>query len=385
MLQNKITIFRLLGFNVKIDFSWIFIAILVTWSLTMAFSQYYPEMPLSQHLLMGIGGALGLFISIILHELSHAIVARKYGLPISDITLFIFGGVAEMKEEPNDPKVEFWMALAGPAASFAIGLVCGIIFLVSQAMNGHVMVVSIFGYLTGINLILLIFNLIPAYPTDGGRVLRAVLWKWKGDIRQATRISSTFGSMFGILLIFLGVFSIISGNFIGGMWWCLIGFFLNQAAQMSYKQVLFRKSLKGETVEQFMHTQPVTVDPNMSIQDLVDNYIYKYHYDMYPVRLDDKITGLVTMQGVKEVEKENWPHRYVKDIAQPLTEQNTIAPNMDAVKAFDKIHKSGQTRFLVMDGNDLKGILTLKDLMKFLSIKLELEAEEEIPAMAMNQ
>jgi Zn-dependent protease len=274
---KRINLFKLLGFEVRIDLSWIIIVVLIIWSLSVGLFPYqYKNLSKQTYWLMGALGALGLFLSIIFHEFAHSLVARRFGMPMKGITLFIFGGVAEMGEEPPSAKAEFMMAIVGPLSSIMIGLILyGISALGTQSrwpdpVNG------VLRYLAMINGILAGFNLLPAFPLDGGRVLRSILWGVKRNLRWATRISSQIGSAFSFLLIILAVFQLFRGNFIGAMWWFLIGMFLRGAAKMSYQQLLTRNALEGEPVSRFMRSDPITVPPSITVQQLVEDYIYLY-------------------------------------------------------------------------------------------------------------
>ena len=374
MFGNRIKLFKLLGFEVRVDWSWIIIAILIAWSLsTGLFPFHYKNLSTGTYWVMGIVGAVGLFLSIIAHEFCHSIVARNYGMRMKGITLFIFGGVAEMGDEPPHPKAEFMMAGAGPLSSILIALIFYAVFRVGKAgfpgpINGVV------GYLAWINGILAGFNLLPAFPLDGGRMLRAALWHWKDDLRWATRVSSNIGSAFGILLIVLGVLNILNGNFIGGMWWFLIGMFLRGAAQASYQQLVTRRALEGERVKRFMKPDPVTVAPSTSLDTLVEDYIYKYHYKMFPVVKDgNKLIGCVTTNQVRETPREAWTKKTVGESLQPCSEENVVRPDDDAVKAMSVMRRSGNSRLMVAEGNHLVGVIALKDMLQFLSLKVDLD------------
>jgi Zn-dependent protease/CBS domain-containing protein len=375
MFGNRIKLFKLLGFEVRVDWSWIIIAILIAWSLSKGlFPSYYKNLSPQTYWWMGIIGTAGLFLSIIAHEFSHSLVARKYGLPMKGITLFIFGGVAEMEEEPASARVEFMMAIAGPLSSILIALIfygihaAGKQAGLAQPINGVV------GYLAMINGILALFNLLPAFPLDGGRVLRSILWGVKKNLRWATYISSRIGSGFGILLIVLGVIQVFRGNFIGGMWWFLIGMFLQGAAKASYQQLLTRRALEGEPVRRFMKTDAVTVPPSISLEQLVEDYIYKYHFKMFPVVEDhDRLIGCVTTRQIKEIPRAEWGRRTVGDVASQCTPENTIEPHADAMKALSIMKQTGASRLMVVEGGRLVGIIALKDLLELLSLKVELE------------
>jgi Zn-dependent protease/CBS domain-containing protein len=379
MLGRRLKLFKMFGFSVHVDVSWLIIAVLVTWTLAVGvFPNRYGGYSHGTYLFMGIAGALGLFVSIIIHEFFHSIVATRFGIPMKGITLFIFGGVAEMSEEPPSPKAEFLMAIAGPASSVVLALVCFAGYHAVQVANGPETLAGVLGYLAAINAILVAFNMLPGFPLDGGRMLRAGLWHWKGDIRWATRIASHVGSGFGAVLIILGILNVLGGNFVGGMWWFLIGMFLRGAASQSYQQVIIRKAMEGEKVRRFMNQDPVTVAPSTSIRELVEDFIYGYHYKLFPVVDNGTLLGCVTLQQVKEVPQDMRKTRTVGDVMGVCDSENTIAPDTDAMKALSRMSRTERSRLMVVDGNRLMGIITLKDLLRFLSLKVELEEGEEL-------
>jgi Zn-dependent protease/CBS domain-containing protein len=375
MFGKRIKLFKIFGFEVGIDWSWIILAILIAWSLSVGFFPFrFKNLSTETYWLMGIVGTLGLFISIIFHETCHSLVARKYGMPMKGITLFIFGGVAEMGEEPPSPKAEFMMAIIGPISSIAIGIVFYGIYFLGQQKGWSEPINGVVQYLGFINGLLAFFNLVPAFPLDGGRVLRSILWGWKKNLRWATHISSRIGSGFGILLIILGALQFLRGDFIGGMWWFLIGMFLRGAAKTSYQQLLLRKALEGEPVKRFMKTDPVTVTPSLSVAQLVEDYIYKHHYKMFPVVEDtNRLIGCVTTKQVREIPREEWGQRRVGEVAIQCSPENTIGPQVDAMKALSIMSKTGASRLMVTEGNRLVGVIALKDLLKFFALKVELE------------
>ena len=375
MLGKKIKLFKISGFQVGIDWSWLIIAVLIAWSLSVGLFPYQIEgLSSGAYWVMGIIGALGLFLSIIVHEFSHSLVARKQGIPMKGITLFVFGGVAEMGDEPPSARAEFLMAVVGPISSIIVALFFyGLFFLgnkggLPRPVNG------VLSYLASINMLLAVFNLLPAFPLDGGRILRSILWGIKKNLRWATRVSSQIGSGFGILLIVLGFIRVLSGNFIGGMWIFLIGLFLQGVAKASYQQLLTRRALEGETVRRFMKENPVTVSPGTSLEELVEEYVYRYHYKLFPVvEGSERIVGCVTTKQIKEIPREEWNHKTVREIAVQCSPENTIDPQADAVKALSVMNKNGASRLMVVEGDRLQGIISLKDMLQFLSLKIELE------------
>ena len=376
MFGKRIKLFKLLGFEVRIDLSWIIIATLVTWSLAAGLFPYlYPDLSRETYWLMGVVGALGLFVSIVAHEFCHSLVARSFGMPMKGITLFIFGGVAEMGDEPPTARAEFMMAIVGPLSSMAIGAVFYLIYHFGKSAGWDTPINGVIYYIAYINIILAVFNLLPAFPLDGGRVLRSILWGVKDNLRWATRVSSAIGAAFGIGLIVLGVFQFISGNVIGGVWMFLIGLFLKSAAQMSYQQLLVRKALEGESVRRFMNANPVTVPDSITVERLVDDYIYKYHYKMFPVMSGDRLVGCITTRQVKDIPREAWSRETIREAASPCSAENTISPQTDAVKALAMMSQGGISRLMVVEDGRLVGLVTLKDLLDFFSLKVELEEQ----------
>lgn len=376
MFENRIKLFTLLGFEIYIDWSWLILAFLITWTLSAGlFPTQFPGLPMYIYWWMGIVGALGLFASIIIHEIGHSVVARGYGIPIKGITLFIFGGVAEMTDEPPSAKSEFLVAIAGPIVSFMASAFFYILFWATAVVGGPMPLAGVLGYLSMINLILGVFNLIPAFPLDGGRVLRAALWGWKKDLALATRISSALGSGFGILLMVLGMINLLGGNIIGGIWWFVLGIFLRSASRSSYQLVLLRQLLAGEPVRNFMSSDPVTVPSSATVRELVENYIYRHHHKFFPVVDDGQLIGGISLKRIKEVPYDEWERRTVRELLLPATEANTLAPETDAMKALTMMHNVGASRMMVVENGRLIGIIALKDLIGFLALKLEIEGE----------
>lgn len=375
MFGKQLRIFELMGFEVKIDLSWIIIALLVTWSLSVGyFPQKYLNYSTQTYWLMGLAGAAGLFMSIIAHEMAHSVIARGYGIPIRGITLFLFGGVAEMEKEPKGAKDEFVMAVMGPISSGLIAAACYGLFLLGRHVGWPYPVGGVVLYLAMINGLLAVFNLVPAFPLDGGRMLRAALWHIKGNLKWATRVSAGIGSGFGLFLIIYGVFHFITGHFIAGMWWFLIGMFLKNAAEASYQQLITLRTLEGEPLRRFMNTSPITVPPDLTIDRLVEDYVYAYHHKLYPVVADGRLAGCVTTRQIKEIPREQWSVTTVADVAATCNPDNTIGPDADATEALSKMRRTNAGRLMVVDGERLLGIVSLKDMMAFLSLKIELES-----------
>jgi Zn-dependent protease/predicted transcriptional regulator len=373
LFGKRFKLFKMFGFQVSIDLSWIIIAILIAWSLsTGVFPFEYKNLATRTYWIMGAIGAIGLFISIILHEFSHSIVARLHGLPMKGITLFIFGGVAEMGDEPPSAKAEFWIAVVGPLSSIAIAFIFYGLYRLGAHINWPEPVNGVIGYLAMINGLLAAFNLVPAFPLDGGRILRSALWGWNKNLRRATRIAAAIGGGFGIFLIILGVLRVVGGNFVGGMWLFLIGMFIQSAAKMSYQQLITRKALEGEPLQRFMNTNPVVVPASATVAQLVEDYVYRHHFKMYPV-VNKKLEGCVTTKQIKEVPRKEWPQITAGELAQKCTSENTITPQTDAVHALSQMRRNNVSRLMVVEEGKLVGIIALKDMLEFLSLKIELD------------
>lgn len=376
MFTKRLKLFNLLGFPIYVDLSWFIVVVLITWSLATGTFPYFVEgQSPTVYWWMGLAGAIGLFISILAHELGHSVVARQFDLPMRGITLFIFGGVAEMTKEPPSAKAEFFVAIAGPIVSVFIAAACFVTgFVTGNALPPPVL--GVIWYLGWINGVLVAFNLIPAFPLDGGRVLRSILWHVKGSLRWSTRVTSAIGSAFGLFLILLGALSFISGNIIGGMWQFLIGTFLRNAAQMSYQQVLIRQALEGEPIARFMNANVVTVPPSATVHEFVDDYIYRHHHKMYPVTDNGHLLGCVTMRDVHEVPRDEWDRTTVAEILHPCDNGNAISPHTDAMQALSNMNRTKASRLMVVRDGRLEGMLSLKDLLNFISLKVELEDDE---------
>jgi len=375
MFGRRVTLFRLFGFAVRVDASWIVIALLVTWSLAAGFFPAgFPGLSAGTYWWMGLAAATAFFGSIVFHELCHSLVANHYHLPMRGITLFIFGGVAELGGEPSSPKVEFLMALAGPAASIALGFFFWGLFTAGRD-SWPVQVLAIFAYLSWINWALAIFNLIPAFPLDGGRVLRAALWHFQHDVRRATRIASAIGGGFGALLIAYGIYRLFYGYLLAATWYFLIGMFLRGASRASYEHLLWHTALEGEPVRRFMRPDPVAVRPEMSLRQLVEDYIYRYDFKSYPVVADGEhnLVGCVATRDVRQVPPEEWDRHQVAEMVQPCSDRNTVSPDTDALQALAKMRDNNGASLLVTERNHLLATVSPGDIMNFLAAKLDLQ------------
>jgi Zn-dependent protease/CBS domain-containing protein len=374
MIGHSVTLFRIFGFRVRANFGWVLLALLITWTLAAGyFPLQHPELADSTYWLMGLLAMLGLFFSLLFHELSHSLVARARGMPMGGITLFLFGGVAEMHDEPPNPKIEVEVAGIGPLSSFFLA---GIFYLLSGLLAAiglpeHWTAVA--GYLALINVVLAVFNLFPGYPLDGGRLLRALLWHLRGDIVSATRTASRVGIGFGTALIILGFLSLLAGALVGGVWWILIGMFITVAARTSYDQLLARMAFQGTPVSKLMVADPVSVSADTSLKDFVEDYAYRYHYSLFPVTRDNHLVGCVRTRDVTAIPRKNWPHTRVDEIMKRCDSSTTIDSNTDTTQALQMLQKSNTGQLIVTEKNELAGLVTLRDLLDYLSIRQQLD------------
>jgi Zn-dependent protease/predicted transcriptional regulator len=371
MWGKSVSLFKLLGFEIRIDLSWLVIAVLVTWSLASGvFPVTYPLHDEIIYWVMGAAAAIGLFASIVFHEFWHSVIARMYGIPMKGITLFIFGGVAEMNDQPKSPGAELLMSIAGPISSVILG---GLFYLVSMMplmpeAAGHVT-----SWLGGINIVLAAFNMVPAFPLDGGRVLRSILWSIKKDLQWSTKIAAWFGTAFGVFLILMGVVNAFYGNLIGGIWMVLIGMFIRAASRVSWQQVLVRKGLEGQHVDRFVEKEPIAVSAAISIRELIESYFYRYHCKMFPVTRNGMVLGCVTTGQASKVAQDEWDSSTVSSILEPPSPENSISPEAEAIEAVNVMGRTGNSRLMVVDGERLVGIINLKDMLDFLATRLDLQ------------
>jgi len=380
MFRTRWNLFRLLGIPIRVDPSWLVILALLTWTLAGQFHQQLTETerPSSGGLwLLGLGTAWGFFGCIVLHELGHAVVARRLGMPINGITLFLFGGVAEMEEEPATPLREFLMAIAGPIVSAVLAVVFESLAWLGGAQGWAKSAQLVCQNLAAINLGVLIFNMVPAFPLDGGRVLRSILWGASSSLRRATHWASLVGQGFAWFLIGVGVLVMFSGEIIPGMWLGLIGLFLNNAARSSYQSVLIRQALAGEPVSRFMTRDPIVVPPWMNLREWVEDYVYRHHRKMFPVVADGRLEGVLSTQDLADFPRSQWGEHTVAEAMHRDVEARSISPQIDALHALAKMRSTGVSRLLVVEDGHLVGIVSLKDLLRFLDLKLQLEGPDD--------
>jgi Zn-dependent protease/predicted transcriptional regulator len=356
---------RIAGIEVRVDSSWVVIALLITYSMYLRGSVLYPELSGGGAVALGIGATVLFFGSVLVHELAHALVAQARGIRVQDITLFLFGGATRARVESRGPGDEFLIALVGPLTSGMLAGLFGIVAGLGRDVLSRPLA-GTFGYLAWTNLLLAAFNLIPGFPLDGGRLLRAAIWKATGNLARATRIASLAGQGVGWLLVAGGVAWLLGGDLAGGIWFAFIGWFLVQAARSSYQELQLQQLLRGVEAEDVMAGDLVRIPPELSLQDAVDDYFMRYDHSGFPVDEGGRTIGLLTLRGVRRVPREQWPTRRVRDHMVPLGDQVVVAPEARMDGVLGKLQDSEANRVLVGQDREVVGIITPSDLTRWL-------------------
>ncbi len=373
MFRGSLVLGAIRGIPIRIHFTWLIIFGLLSWSLASGyFPQHYPDLPITAYWIKAIIAALFLFGSVLVHELMHALMAQSLRVPIAGITLFALGGVSEMKQEPPSPSAEFMIAIVGPLASIALA---GLFWFVWQALEREgpdPTFAAIALYLVGLNTVVAVFNMLPAFPLDGGRVLRSIVWAITKDLKKATHLATRIGRGFAYILIVFGAVSLFAGAGFQGIWLALIGFFLLQGAQASYTQVVLKEALAGVAVHDIMVRDVVTAAPGLSVKELIERYFLSYGYGGFPVVENGRVLGLVALGDVKRVAPEDYDRVTVREVMVPLSERLTIAPEEDVSAAFQRMAEEELGRLVVMERGRMLGLVTKTGLSRFLQMKLEL-------------
>lgn len=366
-------ILKFKGIPIRINITWIFIFLLVVLALMNSYyPSVFPEQSKYLYLLLGLITAVLFFTSLVLHELSHSLVALKHGIAIRQITLFIFGGVSEMAGEPKDPKTEFKMAIAGPATSFGLSFFFSVLAFFAAEVGLGNFVVAPLRYLSIINGFLAIFNLLPGYPLDGGRVLRAAIWQWTNNIYRATVYAVRGGEFISFSLILFGIFLLFRGLPRDGIWLILIGWFLGQAASASLQQTRISEYLSNVSAKNIMSTDLQTVSIDTSIAELINEFFLKKKIGRFFVKKNGDIAGIVTLHDVNKITPLERLDKTVEDIFEPLEDQAKVQLDTSALYILEHLMKD-ISHVLVMDNDHLVGIITKNDIVKLLQIKEKLK------------
>ena len=371
MTRHTIPLGRILGIPIGLDYSWFLIFGLITWTLAVG---YYPNeftgRPPQEYWIVGAITACMLFVSVLLHELGHSAVALHYRIPVRSITLLIFGGVAQIATEPPSAAAEFWIAIAGPVVSFALAT---LFRLLQSPVAGVAPLLALAKYLAYINGVLALFNLIPGFPLDGGRVFRAVVWGVTHSLRRATLMAANVGRFFGFLFIFSGVWQILGGNAVNGLWIAFIGWFLETAAVAQIQQQMVQGVLAGHTVADAMSRNYTTVRADEALQQLVDEHILGGGRRSFAVTRGEEIAGLLTLQRIKQVPRPEWSTTTAARVMIPVSEMKRVRPDTALWAALEEMDRDGVNQLPVMQDGTLVGMLTREDLISFLRTLQEYE------------
>jgi Zn-dependent protease/CBS domain-containing protein len=371
-----IPLFTVFGIRIVADYSWFLILALIAATLALGwFPTAIPGRSALQYTLLGVITALFFFASVLVHELAHSVVAVASGIPVRKITLFLFGGVAEILREPSSAKAEFRIALAGPATTAVMAAGLWVAYAVMGDASGRPGLRLAIQYLAMANTILLGFNLLPGLPLDGGRVLRAIIWRATDSVRRATHAASLAGKVIAGILAVLGVLGVVTRvAILPGLWFVFIALFLKQAADSSYRQVLVREALSGIAISSVLVRDPVTVPPGLSLSDLIESFLLRHHYTAYPVVDGDVPLGIISVALVKSVPRDRWRETTVAEAMYPLTDDIALAPGDAIPTAIHKMAASGLTKLPVIRDGKLLGVVTKRDIASYLEIRADLSA-----------
>lgn len=366
--ERGIHLFTIAGIRIIIDYSWFMIFFLVALSLSTGYlPQEYTGASALAYWTAGLVATITFFISILFHELAHSLVALRSGIQIPSITLFLFGGVSRLSEEAKDPKTELTIAVVGPLSSFALAL---LFWLAGEGLEGviHPLAQAVVEYLSFINLALGIFNLVPGFPLDGGRALRAIVWWRTGSIDRATRLAADLGKSFAVALMFLGAMLIFRGALLGGIWLIFIGMFLRGSAAQGYEQMSLKRVLESVKVGEVMIQAPVTVSPDLTLSDLVNRYFLRYGYRGFPVEEGGSAVGLISIDDLAGLPESELAARTVRERMRPLDASHVISKDAPLLEALERISPPRVGRLLVLEDGRLSGMITKTGLQRLLEI-----------------
>ena len=374
-MQAHIRLGRIFGVRIGLHYSWILIALLITFSLAGHFRGVHPDWSTRVVWMTAGVTALLFFVGIVVHELSHALVAKGRGLPVRSITLFALGGVAQIGRESADAKTEFWMGIIGPITSAVIGLVC---LWLASVLGWTLMttpetpLLAMLVWLGYINIALALFNMIPGFPLDGGRVLRAILWWATGHVVRATRIASRVGQFVAFSFIILGIFRFFAGGAFGGLWLAFIGWFLLEAAGAGYAQVEMSENLRGLRVDDVMVRDCPMVESDSSLQAFVDEHLFRTGRRCYLITERGRVEGLITLNEVKGIDRARWPTTRLKEAMRPLGQLRTVAPSTQVSEALEILTEEDVNQLPVMSDGHLEGMISRDQILRILAMRAEL-------------
>ena len=391
-MGNGFSIGKIFGIKINIDWSWLFIFFLVSWNLTTAFGQMHPDWGWTLRIATSVAAALLFFASVLAHELAHSLVARSRGMQVRGITLFLFGGVSNIQRHPPSPGAEFLIAVVGPITSILMGVIFVIITglglgSIGQGVADPTQIAAQLGpvrslllWLGPVNLILGVFNLVPGFPLDGGRILRSFFWKLTDNLKQATRWASWVGQTIAWLMIAGGIAMVFGARIpffgtglINGLWLAFIGWFLNSAAISSYRQIVIQDVLEGVEVRRMMREDMPTVSGDATVNELVHNHIMKVDDHSFPVVDGGKFVGTVTLQDVREIPRDTWEETRVHEIMTPQEDVVWVSSDEGAEEAFTKLGRRDVRQLPVLDEGQLVGVLSRRDIVRWLQFQSDRE------------
>lgn len=382
--RHSLSLFSVFGIEIRLDISVLLIFALIVYSLgSGVYSSWHPEWSPAMVWGTALLSGVAFFAALLAHELSHSVVSQYFGIPVPRITLFLFGGVAEISREPERPKHEFLIAIAGPLMSLLIAIICtelamymaGDVNLAGTISVGDMSALASLGPLTtalfwlgSINLLLAVFNMIPGFPMDGGRVFRAAIWAITGDKLKATLWASNIGRYFGWFLMATGVMGLLQGQGLGSLWSILIGWFLSNLASTSYKQLATDQALSGFKIADLMRTHFETVDAGMPLTEFVEDYLLRSNQRLWPVTSANKLVGAVSLAQIYHLPKQNRAHLTLGEAMSPIESMDSLDPSCSAKDAIDTLIRAGDEVMLIVQDGKVQGLVQHADIVKWLAL-----------------
>jgi len=375
-MRSNIKLGKIRGIEIGLHYSWFIIAALIVFSLAGHFRQVNPNWSMGHIWIAALVTAALFFVTLLLHELAHSLVAQARGLKVTSITLFALGGISQIQDDATDAKTEFWIAIAGPIASLIIGFGCLAIALGlgwQRSTEPQTAVTGVLVWLGYINIVLAVFNMIPGFPLDGGRVLRAIVWAIAKNPDRSTRIAARVGQVVALLFILDGIWQFFSGAGFGGLWIAFIGWFLMDAAKASYAEVEITEKLRGISVSEVMSRDCVTVNRGMSLREFVDTYLLTTGERCFAVEDQGRLVGLVTPRDVSNIPRDRWESTTVREAMRPLQELYIVTPDTPALDALKLMARNDVNQLPVVANGTLHGMVSRSQLVGLLQVRSVLQ------------
>jgi len=373
MMRGNISLGKVIGIPLRLHYTWFIIFVLLTFSLVFYPLVGPPYPPIEQRIILGILTSLLFFASIVTHELAHSILAIRNNIPVKEITLFVFGGISQITKEATRPRAEFFIAIVGPLTSLVLaGIFYGLYLLLAGTQQ--ILAASLMQWLARINVILAVFNLIPGFPLDGGRIFRAFVWQRTHDYHRATRIATKVGQGIAYAFIAGGIAIIFAPRLLwfNGLWFILIGWFLRDAAIASYQQVLLRDILIGITVRQITDYGCPLIPPDMHLRDVAEQYILPTGRTCFPVVRGAELEGMVTLQQIKKIPRTRWAITPVQDIMTPASKLKTVHVDQDVLSVLQEMEGESIKHIPVIEAGKVVGVINREELIRFLRTRADL-------------